>query len=341
MHSGGVVRATPSRKPGGRSSSARRRQLRARAARPARSPRTACRRRSGVPALGHAEVTIRAARGLHSASDRAEPSRSSGPRRLEVGPRGRGVAGAAPAGELRAEVRGERPDATSSATAGAGAARPLRRTGSAVGIRSSSAWNVCSGAATGSEHRAGEQVDEHADEVVEVLLLLGGRGAAERGAAGRPARDGRDGVDLRHLRLDRDAQPVGGVGELARRGALVRCLGSGGAAGAPRSPARRARSDRPASWARRHRTRGGGGRPSRVALGGGEPERAAHARAAQAAVAVRDLGEVLLVVVLGVVERAGARRDLRGDLAVAGRGQARLERVARWPRPRPLRVAAT
>src|SRR5439155_3896451 len=48
-----------------------------------------------------------------------------------------------------------------------------------------------------------------------------------------------------------------------------------------------------------------------------------HAGRVDRAVAVRVLREVLLVVVLGVVERAG-RRDLGRDLAVAGGGQARL-----------------
>ena len=43
-------------------------------------------------------------------------------------------------------------------------------------------------------------------------------------------------------------------------------------------------------------------------LGAGEADRAAHARAAEPAVAVRVLREVLLVVVLGVVERPARRR---------------------------------
>ena len=51
---------------------------------------------------------------------------------------------------------------------------------------------------------------------------------------------------------------------------------------------------------------------------GRQPDRAAHARAAEAAVAVRVLREVLLVVVLGVVERARLG-DLGRDLAVARR----------------------
>ena len=59
-----------------------------------------------------------------------------------------------------------------------------------------------------------------------------------------------------------------------------------------------------------------------------DPNRAGHARAAETAVAVRVLGQVLLVVVLGVVE-LGRRDDLRRDRAVAGLRQLRLERVAR------------
>src|ERR687885_113823 len=60
---------------------------------------------------------------------------------------------------------------------------------------------------------------------------------------------------------------------------------------------------------------------------GGEADRAAHPRAAQAAVPVGVPGQVLLVVVLGVVERAGLP-DLGGDLTVAGLGQALLVGVA-------------
>src|ERR671916_1476322 len=48
-----------------------------------------------------------------------------------------------------------------------------------------------------------------------------------------------------------------------------------------------------------------------------KPNRAAHAGPAQTAVSVGDLVEVLLVVALGVVERAGGR-DLRGDRVEAG-----------------------
>src|SRR5947209_18996943 len=51
-------------------------------------------------------------------------------------------------------------------------------------------------------------------------------------------------------------------------------------------------------------------------VGGSHPDRARHAGATEAAVAVRDLGQVLLVVVLGVIERRGVV-DLRGDVAVA------------------------
>src|SRR3954471_21149828 len=58
---------------------------------------------------------------------------------------------------------------------------------------------------------------------------------------------------------------------------------------------------------------------------GAHANRACHAGAAQAAVAVGHLREVLLVVVLGVVELA-QRRDLRGDLAVTLVLQALAER---------------
>src|SRR5215204_7717295 len=57
---------------------------------------------------------------------------------------------------------------------------------------------------------------------------------------------------------------------------------------------------------------------------GAQPDRARHARPAQPAVAVRHLGEVLLVVVLGVVEVARGR-DLRRDLAVARAREALAE----------------
>src|SRR5690606_18684503 len=62
--------------------------------------------------------------------------------------------------------------------------------------------------------------------------------------------------------------------------------------------------------------------------GAGDADRAGGSGAADAAVAVGVLGvgEVLLVVVLGEVERAG-RDDLGGDRAVAGAGQHRLEGV--------------
>src|SRR3954454_19197367 len=56
--------------------------------------------------------------------------------------------------------------------------------------------------------------------------------------------------------------------------------------------------------------------------------RAGHARAAEAAVAVGHLGEVLLVVVLGVVEVGGVD-DLRADVAVAGVAELLLVGVAR------------
>src|SRR5436190_17157225 len=55
---------------------------------------------------------------------------------------------------------------------------------------------------------------------------------------------------------------------------------------------------------------------------------AADAGAAEPAVAVRVLRQVLLVVVLGV-EELRRRHDLGGDRAVAGRGKLLLEGVAR------------
>src|SRR5215218_2148235 len=61
---------------------------------------------------------------------------------------------------------------------------------------------------------------------------------------------------------------------------------------------------------------------------GAQPDGAGDARAPEAAVAVRVLVEVLLVVGLGVEERAGLG-DLGRDLAVARRGQQRLVPVAR------------
>ena len=59
-----------------------------------------------------------------------------------------------------------------------------------------------------------------------------------------------------------------------------------------------------------------------------DADRAGHARAAQTAVAVRVLRQVLLVVRLGVVE-LGRRQNLGRDRAVPGSGQCLLERVAR------------
>src|SRR3954464_14644401 len=63
-----------------------------------------------------------------------------------------------------------------------------------------------------------------------------------------------------------------------------------------------------------------------VVGGAGYSDGAAHAGAADAAVTIRVLGEVLLVIVLGVVELSGIG-DLRRDLAVATGGKHRLERV--------------
>src|SRR3954451_1560148 len=70
-----------------------------------------------------------------------------------------------------------------------------------------------------------------------------------------------------------------------------------------------------------------------------ETDRAAHAGPAQAAVAVGDLRQVLLVVVLGVVELAKGR-DLGRDLAVAGLAQALGERGLRRLRGRALGLGA-
>src|SRR5712691_2666871 len=61
--------------------------------------------------------------------------------------------------------------------------------------------------------------------------------------------------------------------------------------------------------------------------GSREPSRAAHAGAAAAAIAPRVLGEVLLVVVLGIVE-LGRRADLRRDGLVAGLAEHALVGVA-------------
>src|SRR3954451_8450733 len=70
-----------------------------------------------------------------------------------------------------------------------------------------------------------------------------------------------------------------------------------------------------------------------------ETDRAAHAGPAQAAVAVGDLRQVLLVVVLGVVELAKGR-DLGRDLAVAGLAQALGERGLRALRGLALGLGA-
>src|SRR6476646_770470 len=69
----------------------------------------------------------------------------------------------------------------------------------------------------------------------------------------------------------------------------------------------------------------------------GDADRARDAGPAQAAVAARVLGQVLLVVGLGVVERA-RRRDLSADLAVAGLAQALLEHRGAVLRRLRLRV---
>src|SRR4051794_22187064 len=67
----------------------------------------------------------------------------------------------------------------------------------------------------------------------------------------------------------------------------------------------------------------------------GQAHRAGDAGGVHRAVAVRDLVQVLLVVVLGVVELA-ERDDLGADLAVAGRAQPLLEQVAAGLRGRLL-----
>src|SRR5690606_31988142 len=72
-------------------------------------------------------------------------------------------------------------------------------------------------------------------------------------------------------------------------------------------------------------------------LGGGEADGARHAGAAQPAVAVGHLVQVLLVVALGEVEGPG-RGDLGGDLAVAGGGQHLLVAIAGRLGGRPLDV---
>src|SRR4051794_217683 len=76
--------------------------------------------------------------------------------------------------------------------------------------------------------------------------------------------------------------------------------------------------------ARSTRSRGVGDSARRRAGADG----AAHARAAEAAVAHRVLVQVLLVVVLGVVERAG-RGDLAGDRAAPARRERLVVRLAR------------
>src|SRR4051794_3353586 len=75
----------------------------------------------------------------------------------------------------------------------------------------------------------------------------------------------------------------------------------------------------------------------RLARLGLKPDRAAHARAAQTAVATGVLLQILLVVGLGEVEGPGGR-DLGGDLAHPGRGQTLLVGVARGLGRRALLV---
>src|SRR5262249_49971492 len=71
---------------------------------------------------------------------------------------------------------------------------------------------------------------------------------------------------------------------------------------------------------------------------GGDPPLARDAGARGPAVAARILGEVLLVIALGVVERRGWS-DLRGDHAVPGTLERRLVRFAGGERGRLLGLA--
>src|SRR2546423_1580458 len=92
---------------------------------------------------------------------------------------------------------------------------------------------------------------------------------------------------------------------------------------------RRRRSRARTTTRRRWRVSRGGpspkGTPKR--LGGRQPDRAAHAGATQPAIAVRVLGQVLLVIGLRVEELAGGR-ELGRDLAVAGLAELLLEHRA-------------
>src|SRR5215218_697480 len=83
---------------------------------------------------------------------------------------------------------------------------------------------------------------------------------------------------------------------------------------------------------------GRAGRWEALARGRAEPHGARDARAAEPAIAVRVLLEVLLVVRLGVVERPGLG-ELRRDLAVAAGGEPRLVRRARFLGRAPLLLA--
>src|SRR5690606_16343914 len=69
-----------------------------------------------------------------------------------------------------------------------------------------------------------------------------------------------------------------------------------------------------------------------------QADRAGHPGAAQPAVTVGVLGQVLLVLVLGVIERRRGRPDLGGDGPVAGRVQPRLVGIAAGQRERVLLV---
>ena len=59
-----------------------------------------------------------------------------------------------------------------------------------------------------------------------------------------------------------------------------------------------------------------------------QPDRAAHSRSAKPAIAIWVLGEILLVIVLGVIERGRRVKDLRGDVAITGCGQLLLVGIA-------------
>src|SRR4051812_18236190 len=73
------------------------------------------------------------------------------------------------------------------------------------------------------------------------------------------------------------------------------------------------------------------------ARAGADADRAAHARAAEPTVPTRVLAQVLLVVVLGVIER-GRREDLGGDRVVTRGAEPLLVHLARRGRRLRLRL---